>query len=380
MQWRGRLWIGVLAGLCFLLLAGCAEEQVSEDDEAGQAGEEPTLVELGLRLAPAGLTLTGLSQAEADQVARGSYLVNGASAGCSCHAAPAGYLAGGMEFPLPFRDVQGFPSVFARNLTPDPDTGLQLTEAEFIEAMRTGKDFTDSTAAAPQQLIVMPWHIFRFMSLDDLKAVYAFLRRIPPVRNAIRKTFEPPFPLPPVPFPPLAEDDAVGDPTNAARGLRIPQFFSSGPEAVTFGTQFNTAVDRLPPDERAAVGRGSYLVNALGDCNACHTAPPGGLIPGTVHVNTVAYLAGGVDIGAFFGVGPLFSRNLTPHPATGLFLTEEQFIQTLRFGADFRRPGGSLRLAPHFPTEFRLTLDDLQAIFAYLRVIPAVENAVVVVP
>jgi Putative MetA-pathway of phenol degradation len=149
MQWRGRLWIGVLAGLCFLLLAGCAEEQVSEDDEAGQAGEEPTLVELGLRLAPAGLTLTGLSQAEADQVAHGSYLVNGASAGCSCHAAPAGYLAGGMEFPLPFRDVQGFPSVFARNLTPDPDTRLQLTEAEFIEAMRTGKDFTDSTAAAP---------------------------------------------------------------------------------------------------------------------------------------------------------------------------------------------------------------------------------------
>jgi hypothetical protein len=243
--------------------------------------------------------------------------------------------------------------------------------------MRTGKDFHDSTTADPQQLIIMPWHIYRFMSRDDLKAIYAFLQRIPPVRNVIRVTFKPPFPFPPVPFPPLGDGDPLRDPTNAQRGLLIPPFFSSGPAATTFVSQFNTAVARLTPDAQVQVGRGSYLVNAIADCNACHTAPLGGLIPMTVDVNTAAYLAGGVDIGSFFGLGPVFSRNLTTDPGTGLFLTEEQFIQAMRFGADFRRlPSKSLRVEPHFPVEFYLTLDDLKAIYAYLRAIPAVVNPI----
>jgi hypothetical protein len=53
----------------------------------------------------------------------------------------------------------------------------------------------------------------------------------------------------------------------------------------------------------------------------------------------------------------------------------------MRFGVDFRRqPGGALRTPPHFPTEYHLTLDDLKAIFAYLRAIPTVTNRVEIVP
>ena len=59
---------------------------------------------------------------------------------------------------------------------------MRLTQDEFIE-MRTGKDFTESTATTPQRLIIMPWHILRFLSRDDLEAMFAFLRRIPPVRK-----------------------------------------------------------------------------------------------------------------------------------------------------------------------------------------------------
>ena len=73
------------------------------------------------------------------------------------------------------------------------------------------------------------------------------------------------------------------------------------------------------------------------------------------------------------------SRNLTPDPDTGLFLTEEEFVQTIRFGADFRRPGGSLRQEPHFPTSYNYTLDDLQTIYAYLLVVPAINNPVAIV-
>jgi mono/diheme cytochrome c family protein len=379
-QWRG-WWLAMLAGWSLLCLVHCSDSGLDDNAPEVQTSAEPTMVELGLRLAPTGLDVAGLPPVVVEQVARGSYIVNGVGECTTCHTTPAGYLAGGFEFPLPFPDEQGFTSVFSRNLTPDSETGLQLTEDEFIEAIRTGKDFTDSTTADPQQLIVMPWHIYRFMARDDLKALYAFLRRLPPVRNAIRKTFKPPFPFPPVPFPPLADGDSMNDPNNAQRGLLIPQFFSSGPAATTFASQFNATVARLTPDEQAQVGRGSYLVNAMAACNDCHTAPAGGLIPMTVDVNTAVYLAGGVDIGSFLGVGPVFARNLTPDPSTGLFLTEEQFIQALRFGADFRRPPGStLRVPPHFPAEYRLTLDDLKAVYAYLRAIPAVVNPVVTGP
>jgi hypothetical protein len=373
-QGRG-WWLAMLAGWSVLCLVNCSDSEFDDNVPAVQTVTEPTLVELGLRLAPEGFSVTGLPPEVVKQVARGSYLVNGVAECPTCHTTSAGYLAGGLEFPLPFADVQGFTSVFSRNLTPDPETGLLLTEDEFTEAMRTGKDFHDSTSADPQQLLVMPWHIYRFMSHDDLKAIYAFLRRISPVRHAIRQTFKPPFPFPPVPFPPLSDGDSMHDPTNAQRGLLIPQFFSSGPAAETFVNQFNTTVARLTPNEQAQVGHGSYLVNAVAACNDCHTAPPGGLVPMTVDVNTTAYLAGGVDIGSFVGVGPVFSRNLTPDPSTGLFLTEEQFIQALRFAVDFRRPqGSSLRVPPHFPVELHLTLDDLKAIYAYLRAIPAVVN------
>jgi mono/diheme cytochrome c family protein len=291
-QWRG-WWLAMLAGWSLLCLVNCSDSGLDDNVPAVQTVTEPTITELGLRLAPKGFNVAGLSSAEMNQVAHGSYLVNGVADCATCHTTPAGYLAGGFEFPLPFPDVQGFTSVVSRNLTPDPETSLPLTEDEFIESMRTGKDFYDSTTTDPQRLIVMPWHIYRFMSRDDLKAIYAFLRHIPPVRNAIRATFKPPFPFPPVPFPPLGDSDPMNDPTNAQRGLLIPQFFSSGPAAKTFVSQFNTTVARLTPDEQTQVGRGSYLVNAIAACNDCHTAPPGGLIPMTVEVNTAAYLAGG---------------------------------------------------------------------------------------
>ncbi len=386
MKWPNSVWLCVLAGCCCLLLAGCSGGGSSADDQVVQSGAEPTVEELGLRLVPVELDLAGLSPAEIDQVARGSYLVNGAGGCGGCHTTEAGYMAGGREFPVFFLPPDGaFTSVITRNLTPDPETGLLLTEDEFIESVRTGKDFHDSTDENPQRLIFFSWHIFRFLSLDDLKAMFAFFQRIPPVRNTIRQNFNVPFP--PVPFPPIGDGDPINDPNHAERGLLIPQFFSSGPEADAFVAQFNAVVDGLTPAARAQVGRGSYLVNAIAGCNSCHTDGAGdgnfdnGLIPRTVDVNTALYLAGGVNLAPFIGLdAPLLSRNLTPHPDTGLFLTEAAFIQTLRFGADFRRPGGSLRLEPHFPVEFQFILDDLQAIFAYLQIIPAVRNDVTIMP
>lgn len=149
------------------------------------AGATPTTnaerIAKGFRIAPVPLDLTGLDRS---LVGLGSYLVN-AAGGCNdCHSiqafAPGGdpylgqpkridkphYLAGGRAFG-PF---------VSPNLTPDASGRPGgMTQAEFIQAMRAGRDPDD-----PSRLLqVMPWPIYQDMAFDDLKAIYAYLQAIP---------------------------------------------------------------------------------------------------------------------------------------------------------------------------------------------------------
>ena len=100
---------------------------------------------------------------------------------------------------------------------------------------------------------------------------------------------------------------------------------------------------------RALVGLGSYIVNAVGDCNGCHSAGPttefatGGnpyfrspIFTGTKVTNTATYLAGGRDFGPVGSVPNIYSRNLTPNK-TGLpegGRRYEQFVEIMRHGTD----------------------------------------------
>jgi hypothetical protein len=92
------------------------------------------------------------------------------------------------------------------------------------------------------------------------------------------------------------------------------------------------------------VGLGSYIVNAQGGCNDCHTWPsyspghnpfpaPFG-VSGDGQVNSANYMAGGIAFGPPPPVG-VISANLTPD-ATGKphGLTLEQFEIALRTGHD----------------------------------------------
>jgi hypothetical protein len=77
---------------------------------------------------------------------------------------------------------------FAANLTPDQNTGLGIwTEEMFVNAMRTGKHMGTSRPILPP----MPWQDFAAMSDSDLKAIFAYLRSIPPIVNHV------PDPIPP---------------------------------------------------------------------------------------------------------------------------------------------------------------------------------------
>jgi hypothetical protein len=137
---------------------------------------------------PVKLDLTGKN---ADLVYFGSYLVN-AVGGCNdCHTEPsyapggdpfkgepkkinaAGYLAGG----------RAFGDFVARNLTTctnDYPAGLAFDQ--FVETMQTGKDFKADQLGPPDTPIlqVMPWPVYRHMTRCDLRAIYEYLRAIPP--------------------------------------------------------------------------------------------------------------------------------------------------------------------------------------------------------
>ncbi len=77
---------------------------------------------------------------------------------------------------------------YTANLTSDPETGIgALSEDNFIRAMRTGKHLGGGRDILPP----MPWNWLGTMTDDDLKAVYAYLRTVPPIKNRV------PDPLPP---------------------------------------------------------------------------------------------------------------------------------------------------------------------------------------
>ncbi|MFO1350251.1 MAG: diheme cytochrome c-553 [Gammaproteobacteria bacterium] len=71
---------------------------------------------------------------------------------------------------------------FAINLTPDKETGLGAwDEKAFVSALRTGKHLGAGRPIMPP----MPWPAYRNMTDEDLQAVYAFLRTVPPIKNRI---------------------------------------------------------------------------------------------------------------------------------------------------------------------------------------------------
>ena len=76
---------------------------------------------------------------------------------------------------------------YAPNLTSDGTGVGSWTEANFVKALREGKHLGVGRPIAPP----MPWPAYRHATEDDLKAVFAYLRTVPPVKNQAPE-YEPP--------------------------------------------------------------------------------------------------------------------------------------------------------------------------------------------
>lgn len=71
---------------------------------------------------------------------------------------------------------------YATNLTPDLETGASIyTEESFVAALKTGRHMGAGRPILPP----MPWPAYANLTDDDLKAIFAYLQTIPPIRNNV---------------------------------------------------------------------------------------------------------------------------------------------------------------------------------------------------
>ena len=76
---------------------------------------------------------------------------------------------------------------FAANLTPHKN-GLGLwSEQQFVDSLKTGTHLGVGRPVLPP----MPWPAYKNLSDEDLKAIFAFLKTLPPVPNIVPQPISP---------------------------------------------------------------------------------------------------------------------------------------------------------------------------------------------
>jgi cytochrome c553 len=255
------------------------------------------------------------------QLARGRYLVENLADCLSCHS-PTSYtgsrigpLAGQKGAGGPF-DFKGLPfPVYVPNITSDPQAGAgSWTDEQLGRAIREGIGH-EGRILFP----IMPYMSYRAISDEDLAAIVAYLRTLPPVSKPTQTPTIPDQVRKQLPHPPP-----------------LP-----GPISA--------------PNRTDRVKYGGYLA-AVAACVECHTPYNEKMEP----IMHLAWSGGFVMEGSW---GKVASANITPDASGISYYDEKKFIEVIRTGHV-----GARKLNPIMPFwRFRnLSNSDLRAIYAYL--------------
>ena len=267
-----------------------------------------------------------------ERVERGRHTMQMLCVGCHLDN-DTGTLAGK---PMPDVPAQ-FGSAHSANITGDPETGIgSWTDGEIAYLLRTG--VRRDGRYTPPWMVKLP-----LMADEDLKDVIAFLR----------------------------SDDPLVKPVKVKRPLSQPSLLTKVLARTVFKPiPYPTAPIPTPdPSDKVAYGR--YLVQARAICYPCHSADFAKL---DEHVpeNSGGYLGGGNEMPDLNG-RLVKTANITPDPETGIGKwSEAEFVRLVRFGV---RPDASVIQYPMVPFP-ELSDDEARAIFAYLRTVPPIKNAV----
>jgi hypothetical protein len=280
------------------------------------------------------------AEATPERIARGKYLADHVAVCTDCHSQrdwtryagplkPNTYGVGGETWD----ESIGFPGrLVARNITPAALSSW--TDGEILRAFTEGVS-RDGTPL----FLLMPYTTWgQHMAQDDALAIVAYLRTIPSRSQQL-----------------------------ADRDLHFPL-----PLVVrTMPARANAAAKRPDPSDRVASG--AYLTSIAG-CADCHTPVDANHAP-----ITAKRLGGGQEFPLANGLVAR-SANLTPD-ATGIGAwSEDEFIAKFRAYADGTaivpvKPGDFNTPMP-WPSYAGMTNEDLGAIFAYLKTVPAVPQVV----
>jgi mono/diheme cytochrome c family protein len=230
-----------------------------------------------------------------------------------------------------------FGIAYSANITKDRETGIGAwTDGEIAYLLRTG--IKRDGSYAPPWMVKLP-----NLADEDLKDIIAFLR----------------------------SDDPLVQPVKHDPALSEPSFFTKFLCRVAF-KPLPWPEQPIPrPDANDPVAVGRYLVDAHAQCFACHSvdfAKNDDLRP----ERSAGYLGGGNPMPDLLG-RKVVTSNITFHPETGLGTwSEDEFVRALRFGV---RPDRSVLVYPMVPYP-ELTDAEARAIYAYLRTVPQIDNAV----
>jgi cytochrome c553 len=392
-----------------------------EVSDPGQLADVAAFLESSARLPPWQQKQVESGAAD-DPVKRGRYLVRAGMCGL-CHTpfdaggiyqAEAHELAGGVKI-----DVGAHGVYFSANLTPDEETGLGLRSVgEIVSAIQNGH-----TRRQRLNYWAMPWMVYGLLTADDATAIAAYLKSLPPIRNAVppplfygtletvaRKLF--------YPWPTSSPARMVYASGNFARpeGERSSQSLQSWLIRGQWAFAFVTLAGWLLSRRRGRGSRGhggvpttlalfllivaaaAAFVDRYPALTPMPAAPMIGAFARDIPavgselvdapsanrgrylfaVSSCAFCHGGGGSGgnkvSWSTLGTVWSANLTPHP-TGLgHWTDEQILRVLRSGV--RGDGRPLhwRAMPwdHFSNYEE---EDLRNLLAYMRQLPAIERS-----